>query len=335
MSESPERKSPAAQVGLFVLIGLVLIAALLIHFSKGASFWRSGRTILISAGNVGGLAVGAPVNMSGVRIGSVEDISLSSDGRRVAIRCRIEKPVTIFGDARFEIEQSGFLGDQFVSILPTKNAVPPLQDGAEVIAVDPFNLQEAARSAVGLMTRLDQVVDRVDRMILSASTLKDVTNTLANLRLTSERLDRTLIEVESLVSSEKPVVSATVSNFQAFSATLTPLSAQVGALVTRADSLLVRADSVILTNETNLREALGGLRDASLSVRDITQDLQAGRGAVGALLKDPKLQAELAATLGNMTTVSSNLARNGLFWKPRRVEPWTNTTGYPGRGPFR
>jgi ABC-type transporter Mla subunit MlaD len=185
------------------------------------------------------------------------------------------------------------------------------------------------------MTRLDQVVDRVDRMILSASTLKDVTNTLANLRLTSERLDRTLIEVESLVSSEKPVVSATVSNFQAFSATLTPLSAQVGALVTRADSLLVRADSVILTNENNLREALGGLRDASLSVRDITQDLQAGRGAVGALLKDPKLQAELGATLGNLTTVSSNLARNGLFWKPRRVEPWTNTTGYPGRGPFR
>lgn len=335
MSESPERKSPAAQVGLFVLIGLVLIAALLIHFSKGVSFWRSGRTILISAGNVGGLAVGAPVNMSGVRIGSVEDISLSSDGRRVAIRCRIEKPVTIFGDARFEIEQSGFLGDQFVAIIPTKNAAPPLQDGAEVIAVDPFNLQEAARSAVGLMTRLDQVVDRVDRMILSASTLKDVTNTLANLRQTSERLDRTLIEVESLVSSEKPVVSATVSNFQAFSATLTPLSAQVGALVTRADSLLVRADSVILTNETSLREALGGLRDASLSVRDITQDLQAGRGAVGALLKDPKLQAELAATLGNMTTVSSNLARNGLFWKPRRVEPWTNTTGYPGRGPFR
>lgn len=335
MSESPERKSPAAQVGLFVLIGLVLIAALLIHFSKGASFWRSGRTVLISAGNVGGLAVGAPVNMSGVRIGSVQDISLSSDGRRVAIRCRIEKPVTIFGDARFEIEQSGFLGDQFVSILPTKNAAPPLQDGAEVIAVDPFNLQEAARSAVGLMTRLDQVVDRVDRMILSASTLKDVTNTLANLRLTSERLDRTLIEVESLVSSEKPVVSATVSNFQAFSATLTPLSAQVGALVTRADSLLVRADSVILTNENNLREALGGLRDASLSVRDITQDLQAGRGAVGALLKDPKLQAELGATLGNLTTVSSNLARNGLFWKPGRVEPWTNTTGYPGRGPFR
>ena len=43
----------------------------------------------------------------------------------------------------------------------------------------------------------------------------------------------------------------------------------------------------------------------------------------------------LNATLGNLTTVSSNLARNGLFWKPRRVQPLTNTTGYPGRGPFR
>jgi phospholipid/cholesterol/gamma-HCH transport system substrate-binding protein len=330
-----ERKSPATQVGLFVLVGLVLIAGLLIHFSKGASFWRSGRTILVSAGNVGGLAVGAPVNMSGVRIGSVQDISLSSDGRRVSIRCRIERPVTIYGDARFEIEQSGFLGDQFVAIVPTKNAAPPLQDGAEVTAVDPFNLQEAARSAVGLMTRLDQVVERVDRMILSASTLKDVTNTLANLRRTSERLDRTLIEVESLVASEKPVVSATVSNLQAFSATLNPLAGQVGALVSRADSLLVRADALVATNEPTLREALGGFRDASVAARELAQDLQAGRGAVGALLKDTKLQAEFGSTLRHMNTASSNLAHHGLFWKPRRVEPLTNTTGYPGRGPFR
>ena len=330
-----ERKSPAIQVGLFVLVGLVLIAGLLIHFSKGASLWRSGRTILVSAGNVGGLAVGAPVNMSGVRIGSVQEISLSNDGRRVSIRCRIERPVTIYGDARFEIEQSGFLGDQFVAIVPTKNAAPPLQDGAEVTAVDPFNLQEAARSAVGLMTRLDQAVERVDRMILSASTLKDVTNTLANLRRTSERLDRTLIEVETLVASEKPVVSATVSNLQAFSATLTPLAGQVGALVSRADSLLVRADALVATNEPTLREALGGFRDASVAARELAQDLQAGRGAVGALLKDPRLQAELGSTLGHLNTVSSNIARNGLFWKPRRVEPLTNTTGYPGRGPFR
>jgi len=335
MSESMERKTPAAQVGLFVLVGLLLIAGLLIRFSKGASLWRSGRTVIVSAGNVGGLAVGAPVNMSGVRIGSVEAISLSTDGRRVLIRCRIEKPVTLFADARFEIEQSGFLGDQFVAIVPTKNQGSPLEDGAQVTAVDPFNLQEAARSAVGLMTRLDQVVDRVDRMILSASTLKDVTNTLANLRRTSERLDRTLGEVESLVASEKPVVSATVSNLQAFSTTLAPLSGQVGALVSRADSLLVRADTLVATNEAALREALGGFKDASLAVRDITRDLQAGRGAAGALLKDPKLQAELGSTLGHLNTASSNLANHGLFWKPRRVEPLTNTTGYPGRGPFR
>jgi phospholipid/cholesterol/gamma-HCH transport system substrate-binding protein len=335
MNESMERKTPVAQVGLFVLVGLLLIGGLLLRFSKGASLWSSGRTVLVSAGNVGGLVVGAPVNMSGVRIGSVEAISLSADGRRVLIRCRIQKPVTIFGDARFEIEQSGFLGDQYVAIIPTGNSAPPLEDGAQVTAVDPFNLQEAARSAVGLMTRLDQVVDRVDRMILSASTLKDVTNTLANLRRTSERLDRTLGEVEALVSSEKPAVAATISNLQAFSATLTPLSAQVGALVGHADALMVRADTVVATNEAGLREALGGFRDASVAFRGIAQDLQAGRGAVGSLLKDPKLQAELASTLGNLNTVSSNLAKNGLLWKPRRLEPLTNTTGYPGRGPFR
>lgn len=42
-----ERKTPVAQVGLFVLVGLLLIGGLLLRFSKGASFWSSGRTVLV------------------------------------------------------------------------------------------------------------------------------------------------------------------------------------------------------------------------------------------------------------------------------------------------
>ena len=65
-------------------------------------------------------------------------------------------------ETRFEIEQSGFLGDQYVSIIPLANKQPALADGSSVRAQSPFNLQEAARSAVGLMQKLDAAATKID-----------------------------------------------------------------------------------------------------------------------------------------------------------------------------
>jgi phospholipid/cholesterol/gamma-HCH transport system substrate-binding protein len=330
-----ESKTLAAKVGFFVLLGLVLIGALLLNFSKGAAFWSSGRVIIVKSGNVGGLREGAAVTMSGVRVGSVEKVSLSQDGRTVQIHCRIESEVAIHRDARFDIEQSGFLGDQYIAIIPMKNAEPPLKDQDVVRASEPFNLQEAARGAVGLMnkldaaaTKIDSAIGRVDRVLLSEASLTELTNTISNLRRMSESADRTLVEVEGLVLTNKPAISSTLSNLNAFSLKLSTMSDQLGALATNIDS-------VVSTNRETLRETLLSLRDASESFKGITTDLQSGKGAVGALLKDEKLQVKLTETFGNLATVSSNLAKHGLLWTPKRTTPLTNDTRYSGRGPLR
>lgn len=330
-----ESKSPAAKVGFFVLLGLVLIGALLLNFSKGASFWQSGKEIIVEAGNVGGLRPGASVTMSGVRVGSVEKVTLSSDGRVVQIHCRIVGNVMIHADARFDIEQSGFLGDQFVAIIPMKNSGPPLENGAVVRASEPFNLQEAARGAVLLMnkldaaaTKIDSAIGRVDRILLSESTLIELTNTVSNLRRMSERAEHTLLEVETLVVTNKPAIASTLSNLSSFSIRLAGVSDQLSSLATNVDS-------VVNTNKEALRETLLSLRDASSGLKGIAADLQAGKGTVGALLKDEALQIQMADAVGNMSLLSSNLAKHGLLWKPKRTTPLTNDTRYTGRGPFR
>src|SRR5262245_22215241 len=76
------------KVGLFVFIGLVLIAALLLQFSKGTTF-RPGYQILLRASNVGGLKTRAQVLMAGVQVGSVSDIKLGPQGTNVTITLRI------------------------------------------------------------------------------------------------------------------------------------------------------------------------------------------------------------------------------------------------------
>ncbi len=330
-----ESKSLSTKVGLFVIAGLVIIGALILNFSKGSSFWKPGRTIIVKSGNVGGLRPGAVVTMSGVRVGLVEDVLLSADGRSVLIHCRIESAIDIHSDARFDIEQSGFLGDQYIAIIPTENKLPALKDGDEVRAADPFNLQEAARGVMGLMskldatvTKVDSAVGRVDRILLAENALIDLTNTIANFRRMSERADRTLVEVEDLVRENRPGIGSTVSNLNALSLRLITVSDQLGALA-------VNADSVVTTNKETLRETLLSLRDSAKGLKGITSDLQAGKGAVGALLKDDHLQLQVTTMVGNLNTVSSNVARHGLLWSPKRPTPLTNDTRYSGRGPLR
>src|SRR5689334_22433588 len=104
------------KVGLFVFIGLALLAALLVEFSKGLTLFRPTYTLYLRADNVGGLKPRAGVMMSGVQVGTVSEIELAPDGKSVVITLRLYKQYAVHKDADFIIDQSGFLGDQFVAI---------------------------------------------------------------------------------------------------------------------------------------------------------------------------------------------------------------------------
>jgi phospholipid/cholesterol/gamma-HCH transport system substrate-binding protein len=323
-----ENARQARTVGLFVFIALVLLGALILNFSKGAGVFTPTYAIVIESANVGGLARGAKVMLSGVPVGTVELVELGADGRAVLITCRILKRHAIHRDARFEIEQSGFLGDQFVSVVPTLNAEPPLADGARVRAAQPFNLQEAARSAVGLMqkldaaaTKIDAAVSRVDRVLLGDGPLGDLTNTIANFRQFSVRADAAILDVQNLVRANSPAVAGTLSNLTAFSVTLSGVATNL--------------DGVVNANKDELQRLLANLETTSADLKALSGELQAGKGLAGALLKDEALKLKVDGIVTNFTVLSSNLSRFGILWKPKEKKPLTNEVEYPGRSPFR
>src|SRR5690349_13865921 len=182
------------RVGLFVLIGLTLLAGLLVEFSKGVTFFRPTYVIYLEASNVGGLKPSASVLMSGVQVGTVSDIQLAPDGKSVTITLRLYKQYEIHKDAEFIIDQSGFLGDQFVAIQPTENKKEPFHDQDHAEAQAPFNLQEFTRSATGFILRIDETVKKLDdalsnvtRLALNPETLTNLSMAVSNLRAFSER----------------------------------------------------------------------------------------------------------------------------------------------------
>jgi phospholipid/cholesterol/gamma-HCH transport system substrate-binding protein len=319
------------KVGLFVLIGLGLLGALILNFSKGVTFTQSTYDVFLRSSDIGGLKRRAGVLMAGVPVGTVHDATLAPDGKSVSIRLRIHDRFVIHGDALFAIEQSGFLGDQYVAIIPRQNELPPLQHGEEVRCEPPFNLQEVARSAAGLLQRVDltarrlsDAVERVDRSLLAEENLAAISMTVTNIRSLSERAATTLDNLDGVVRTNAPVVSAALADFSAFARGLTNVSEQL--------------QQIVDTNRTGVAEAVRNVEAASTIVKELLGDLQQGKGLAGSLLKDAELQSEMKTLMDNLVTLSSNLNRYGLLYKPKAPRPASAASTepvYPGRSPFR
>jgi phospholipid/cholesterol/gamma-HCH transport system substrate-binding protein len=307
------------KVGLFVFVGLVLLAGLLLEFSKGLSF-GSHNDILLRADNAGSLKVHAQVLMSGVEVGRVSDIRLAPSGKYVTIALRISSGFRIYKDARFAIEQQGFLGDQYIAIVPTKNEGEIYSNGEIAEAEAPFNLQEFTRSASGFVTRIDETLKRlndalaeVERVVLNPETLTNLSQTVGNLREVSREARVTLDRLDQVIATNGPALSYAATNLVAFSEGMNRFAGSLNTLIE--------------TNSPQVHTVLTNLEASTASFKDVMADVQAGKGLAGDLLKNEELAGKMSQIMNNLSITTSNLNRLGLWgimWKqkgPRTNEP--------------
>lgn len=84
---SAHRKSHPAMLGLFVVIGLIVLFVAVVTLAGGRLLVHKQKVVMHYAGSVYGLQVGAPVVFRGVRLGSVSAIGVAydADTRNVTI----------------------------------------------------------------------------------------------------------------------------------------------------------------------------------------------------------------------------------------------------------
>jgi len=314
-------------VGLFVFVGLGLIAGLILLFQRNINLAPT-YTLLLKAPNVGLVIPNATVRMAGVPVGFVDRIELAPDGRSVNLYLEIFRKYAIHTDAQFLIEQVGFLGDQFVAIAPRSNSGRLLKEGDVVEADEPFNLQELARSAVGLIRRVDETVQklndavsRVDQHLFSERTLTNLATTVENFRRVSERAFSAVENFDTVVQTNIPTIGLAMSNLVIFTQELNYVADDVR--------------SIVSTNRDEISQSIQNLRSASEGMNTLITDAQAGRGLAGFLLREEDVKTQASLLLNNLTTLSSNLNKYGLLYKPKRERaPLANPPLYPGRTPF-
>jgi phospholipid/cholesterol/gamma-HCH transport system substrate-binding protein len=120
-----KRANEEIAVGIFVLVGIVCLIYLAVHLGE-MEFFSRGYQVTADFDNISGLKVGASVEIAGVDVGRVEQISITPDDRARLV-FKLEPGLVLKSDTIASIRTKGIIGDKFVklSMGSSEKTIPP------------------------------------------------------------------------------------------------------------------------------------------------------------------------------------------------------------------
>ncbi|MBF0429354.1 MAG: outer membrane lipid asymmetry maintenance protein MlaD [Magnetococcales bacterium] len=105
-------------VGLFVLTGLLALAWLSIKLARMEVVGGDHLPIHAHFSSIAGLKTGASVEIAGVEVGRVDDITLNTSDFEAHVRMKIKPHIPIQEDAIASVRTKGLIGDRYIVISP-------------------------------------------------------------------------------------------------------------------------------------------------------------------------------------------------------------------------
>ncbi|MGH9382435.1 MAG: MlaD family protein [Thermoanaerobaculia bacterium] len=277
--------SQAVKVGIFMAIGLVALAVLILKVEDIRLFGPRGQRIAAQFDSVAGLDAQAPVRVAGVRIGQVEEIQL--EGRAARVTLLLEEPIDLRRGAAARIATVSLLGDKYIELDPGDPTSPPLPEGTVLQGTTPVSFDDA-------LAKLNELAGSLAG---EPGAEGGVPALMGSLRQTSDT-------IRLLVEANQRQVDATVANFQQFSATLARelphLAGQIEQVLTRVDGILAENREVLAGSLENIERVTGSMQASVDNLNTITGGLARGEGTLGKLLTSDEAHTELVSTLDSI-----------------------------------
>ena len=276
------------RVGIVVTIALVLLMAIIFAIGSEQRIFSKKIRYRILLSDVSGLAEGNPVQMSGVTVGSVEEITLPKDPSDPNVRIRIwvqEKYAErIRTDSRVKVRKLGLIAaDSLIDLTPGSPDKPILPEDSIIPSAKSLDTSKLIASGE----------DLVDNLVTISYSLKNILG----------RVDRG----EGLIGE----LTTDPGNQQRITTTFLGVMNRTDAVLQKVQSGDGLAGRLIYDDDYGQRVS-GALADSADSIRGITASLQrgfeSGEGPLPALLTDPEGRRNVAEMLANLRMTSENLA---------------------------
>lgn len=316
-------RSIELKVGILVLLCVGLLVGFVLLLGDVTTGSRD--TLLLDVPTSAELKPGAPVKVSGVPAGSVDDVRYmggemdASLGRRVYVRVTLlidpRVRATLHDDAKFYITTQGMLGERYVEVEPGSPEAPVLAPGAVVLGMPPVRLEVVAANLDRLLAVLADMVGGQREGL--DSLVRDSHAAVLAMRRAAERTDALLarsapqaeeaikafVELErkagAVLDSTQAIlgdgteVRETIANLSALSqeaqGELKPLFSKAKDALEQYAGLADTAQRAMGTAQEAANQILASAQLAMGNILHLTEQAQSPESTVGALLQDKEM----------------------------------------------
>ncbi|HEY1771243.1 MAG TPA: MlaD family protein [Chthoniobacterales bacterium] len=263
------------KVGIFLAVGLFILAALVVEFGRIGEGFKSYYSLTIHFADASGLLKGSDVLLGGAKIGQVsEQPRLTRNGQGVDVPLRIYDFARIRKGSSILIGSSGLLGDRFVQIEPPKTPTNTfLPDNAYVEGTREEGLSALTKQGGALLADLRNAVAKIDTVI--------------------DRLNS-----QALSQGNMDHLKTTFDNLNKTSATLADSSKKIDDVIAKADGALDSTKAAADKVQLAVADARKTIQSAGNAMNDATE----GDGPLALLLTDKNAAGNLRALISNLRT---------------------------------
>jgi len=279
--------STEAKVGIFVLVGIAILAYMTIRLGDFKLGGPEGYEVYAVFNQASGLKKLAPVEMAGIQIGQVKQIMLDQGRARVVML--ISKDVPLASDVTALIRTRGVLGDKFIALEPGTPSAPKLKQGQRIVRAEvPTDLDRVMSRIGEVADNIKDITDSLKVSIASPESARNISEALANLRELTGSL-------KTVVADNQNRLNRIVMNMDRFTGDLSQISAQNKAAL----------------NETirNFQVASRQMQTTIAALTSVMQKVDKGEGTIGQLVNNKKTIQDLNATLSSLKDVSNKIAK--------------------------
>ena len=300
-----KNKNPVI-VGIFILLGIAILVVTIFTLGGQKKTFVHSFTIHAVFEDVGGLIKGNNVWFSGVKIGTVKDITFFSNSK-VDVTLSIEETLHshIRNNARAKIGSDGLIGNRIVIIYGGDSTVSPVAKNGTLQV-------EKALSTDDMLATLqsnNQNLLEITRDFKSISKKIDNGNGLLSGLLNDSLMARKL-------SNSIDNLQATVGNFKSVSVSGKALAADLqhvsGNLNRPGNSINDLVSDTVMYGKIRetldqLTQSAGTVAQFTTNLRTVSERLNQKNNVAGVLLNDSMSAASIKATLQNLETSSQKL----------------------------
>ena len=324
--------SPEAKVGIFVLMGIILLVYMSLRVG-GIKFGRpEGYEIFVKFDSVAGLDKDASVRIAGVEVGRVKDIILEYNKAKVTLM--INSDVKVGKDFSAVLKTKGLLGERYLELIPGSPNAPAMEPGGEITKITTYTDMDK------LITIMSDVAIDIKKVSESLASVLGGSEGEATLRNIVKNVEDITERIDNMVKANDEKFGRILTNFEEFSSDLKEKGPEI------TDGLKAVSDNlnqVIAENRDTLKDGFGNLKEASTklsetmetinrlaknvepkidesisTVNSIVKKIDKGEGTLGKLVSENTVHDNLNKTL---TGINSYLGR---------VETFKTYLGYRG-----